>query len=1366
MADPLDYERTFPGDPNPPARAPRAAAPPAAPAAEPAGVEPAAAPAAQQSRPAKAVFRVSVDDSGRQSVYMMDDKLETTRLGPVSMEGADELLHQLGSFNEITHSWEVPEDVAKQLTSGDIPVDEYVLQKYRANKALIARGSIYTDWLAGKTSLEDAQGRGDLETLKMQVKEAPLFAWQGDVVKTVAKMWKDARKAGPSGAARRVAGETAGMAAFVTDAPFLGAAGLTAGAAIVATRGAAAPIVAATLAKGLETGAGVLVFKRAYEIEGGNAAAEMLDKGFDEKTVKEYAPLVGVVNGALEVVSFRLLAAPFKRVMLRQVLASETVKKSLATAYVNYMKELGGEVTQEMAQERVNIFAEAMAADAEGNPNLAPSTGEGWDRTVNAGLAAALGAGGMKVPGLVLEAGAARIAGQLKGELRKKVETALAPAQETPVQPPKATPPAPGSPAAGPTVDPAGDYLEPPAPPLSVQQLEERAVEQELGKISEDELVAWVDKIVNGEAELGEMDATPQTFGEKVEEVERKTRIEALKGDLAANQAQIKGLADEMARYERNGMSTKVIERKLDALMEENANIRSNIEFYDKAVASRVGVGEQETLAMKPATLENIVRLGFKEGRKEVIEVRARQIKEIAAAAKLTNADLRLLLRNKNFGTMGDVEFRHWIEGHENAKGERVPGFREAVAAHVTRKEAVKTARKTLKERQIRGEQHIRALHSLPVIGKMNLKQLKEYVDILNSYDEGSVALTPKRIKALETTVLKGAKTFQDVLALAAKTLKRPIKDLMAARKGQFDTLRGDTELSESQALYAFVVDEMQTAEMKAEARFQAFERANHRLGAAALASRARFGSLRHLVPSMPEVMAHLEADPAQLYSGEITVPEITTEEQTYVEFLQGSFAYAREYLFFTGELESTRFEDTYAPHTRRTVAEILVGIKDTGLRKALGEIVDNWFAVQAEIGGPEAGGPALGLRKFFRQTLFRSGGLTPSRNVIRASTGYFKQFFKKQALDAAIPTVDTVVEALRALGDDQSEEGRAQMKALAGFIKTYLNNKKGINATLDAVAPRGGLVDMGVRFVSGWVSLAYIAGNLALQLSAPIGETMASVPLLGARGLLRGNARKWSKQGRAILDKYEFFTGKGALDVLLEPGKNVTERAATLLYGLLQWGRTRTLETLLLASMTDAEFQAGTISAERLAELRVHAGRWMDIHGLKSVAGSTSIGAAVTKFRGWMLPIVRTLLLDDLPALLNSLGVKTPGSKPLTVQQTRELYRVAEVTLVASLGFMALGDPEEDDESFVGQLKKKVRRELFSLTQVLDPKGVLTVGPVASFLPQVGLGLSQLYHLETYKSGEKEGELKGDDTLAKLLPFSAAYRNFKPKEK
>src|SRR3990167_3296017 len=339
------YDRDFPGNPNPLPQAPKA------PALAATGTEP--VPDGGDGRVAgtstlsigtglKAEISAveSASGDGGYDLYLATDDDPAISMGRSRLSvGTDlsEILKASGAYyNADGRTWEgVPQETAKMILADDLPIPQYVSAKYRANKAMIANGAIWTDWLRGNISIEDARGRGNIEDLKAPVKDAPLFVWQGSTTKTVAKMWTDLTEAGVSGIARRVVGETAGQAAFLTDSPMAAALGMTLVAPLIATRGAAAPAVAVGVAKALELGAGGLVFKRAYEIEGGNAAAEMIEKGFDEVDVKKYAPLVGIMNGALEVVGFHMIPAPFKRVLAGKVLNTPGGKRVLTGAYVN-----------------------------------------------------------------------------------------------------------------------------------------------------------------------------------------------------------------------------------------------------------------------------------------------------------------------------------------------------------------------------------------------------------------------------------------------------------------------------------------------------------------------------------------------------------------------------------------------------------------------------------------------------------------------------------------------------------------------------------------------------------------------------------------------------------------------------------------------------------------------------------------------------------------------------------------------------------------------------------------------------------------------------------------------------------------------
>jgi hypothetical protein len=1507
-----DKPRTFPGDPNPPpvssVETSTAPSPAAAAGAAAAGVVKnpdtgaislSTPPVPDPDAPG---FRVIDNETtGGREVYMSTADDPSVRMGAVNVPDADEILKRVGQYDEATKTWIVHDEAAvKSLTSGRLGYPEFLIAKFKSGEAGAVRSLLGRKILAGEMTREDAVARGHEELLKVQLGEQPSIAWSGGFGKMVAEMLKH-----PGDVARFATGEAAAqlpnllgaVGAAAKGAATGAGAGLAAGAATgTLPTPAAIPVVTGLMRVGAAYGG----WKYFVDANAGETAINMAEKGFEEKQIRDLAPIAGVINGTLDAVGFSVMTAPAKRLFIKNVLSSAPVKSALAQGLVQYTESIGAEISTELAQRRVDQILNNFAAQIEDKPELltSPATArdELWDTFVRTlGATAVLGAPGAAVTTLQARADTqaeVKAAGEMTERLKTRAGTeegAVAqvaqiapetPAPTTLVSPPEVVSVSrmpsryqtsadsmAGHPAfvkaseeatkagvdptdfkavvdlydtvnsrvhalrmkygLGPGLKPTEafkalsepemetvaneiadtamkrihteplayllvtgeDYLFIASKNLGVapeavktwetaraetaaapggkspaEQLEELTGLREEGKLSEDQLSAAVDKLMMGEEQKipGEKRPAPVSFEAKTRQVEARARVQALVSDLADVRALIKEKEQSRDRFMRNNMSTRLLDKQLAQLLDQENEIKSDITFYE-AAGTEAAVTAQETLAMKPATLENIVELGRKEGRKEVIKVRAQAIKDVADRLELTQADLRLLLKNKNFGLMGDVEFRHFIEGFEGEGKERVPGFKEKAAALAKRKIARLEVRKTLRDREIENEKNIRALHGLPSLGQMTTQQLFDYADILSQYEVGAVAITPKRAKALETSELAGAKTEQDIIRQAAEVTKVTPEEIISTQRGQFDPLRGDTELAESQPAYAFMVDQVQTARAKSAAQFQKFERENFRLGAAALASRKGLG--RRLVPSMPEVMAHLEADPGKVYTGELTLPDITPAEQEYVDFLRSFFTMARNYLTSTGELESTRFKDIYAPHLRRPAIEVLSQIRSVkALRAAVGEIAEGWMSAQKEIGGVEVAGP-VALRKFFKQTLFRTGELTPSTNVIRSSNAYAKQFFEKQGLDEAVPVVDSLFRAVERLREDKTEDGEAAMRAVRAMVADYLNNKKGVQTEFTKLAPRGGMVDLAVRMLSSWVTLKSIAFNIPLQLTAPVGETMATVPLLGARGLAKANARIFSAQGRAIAKKYESFTGKGALDEIMEPGKNIDERLLTSLFAILQWNRARTLKTVLLGMMTDQEFAAGEISDKRLAEIKVVAGRWLDIPGMKSVVGATSMGAGYTKFRGWLVPILRTTASD-----LAALAEQTRGGKKMTPQQIADLYRIAETAIFGTAVLSAMGKVDEDDDSFVGQLRRKIAQEVFTLINGWDPATMakwIAGGPIPQHVIQVGAGISALVKLDEYKAGEKKGRLKAPAALAKTLPFAAALRQFqKPKRK
>jgi hypothetical protein len=219
---------------------------------------------------------------------------------------------------------------------------------------------------------------------------------------------------------------------------------------------------------------------------------------------------------------------------------------------------------------------------------------------------------------------------------------------------------------------------------------------------------------------------------------------------------------------------------------------------------------------------------------------------------------------------------------------------------------------------------------------------------------------------------------------------------------------------------------------------------------------------------------------------------------------------------------------------------------------------------------------------------------------------------------------------------------------------------------------------------------------------------------------------------------------GEGILQEIAKPGRNIADRVNLVLYGIFTQSRKTTMINVLLGNMTKAEFKAGKISDKRLAQLKKVTGRWVDLSGTESVAGSTPEGKAFTKFRQWAVPPLSTISsnLASLARSVSRLGDKT---KRVTPEQAQELYRIIEVLAITYLINKLAGDDE--DETFLGKMKSYALREMSTIIQSVDPVRWLDAGVTAGYIEQFGANLKNLMTLEKYETttrwGEK-GELKG----------------------
>jgi hypothetical protein len=820
----------------------------------------------------------------------------------------------------------------------------------------------------------------------------------------------------------------------------------------------------------------------------------------------------------------------------------------------------------------------------------------------------------------------------------------------------------------------------------------------------------------------------------------RVAKIDSMMAEVLSATKELSAARDRLAKAEK---PTRMLDAKLADLQEQMFNLDEQKRALETGERAPEKGG---TLEMKPATLESIQKAAFTEGRKDVIVRRAELINRVAEDHGLTDSDVKSLTKNRNLGIMSDADFKKYLDA-----------LTPKAAELAKRKQALRELEAARDEKQLKKEQNLRKIHGLPSVSKMTTAQINEYVALVEAAEAGEEYWSPKRVEALKNTIWAGAESIQDILTKMAKLFGITPDELKSIKVSEFDRWRYDTALARRNAFYDFMVHQVKEAQIKHGEAYLAWRSHLAELAKKALSSRRKLMGAGEkiadwLAPQQPELMAYLEAENADV-RGELAAA-LTPEELTLAQSIESFFSFAREYLIQNKDLESTRFAGKYVFHARKPLAEVLRNVRETGFAEAWRQIWGQYRLSEANFNITEKStGQSVGLHKFMRQTLFRSGEMAPSLNVVRATDIYMRQFFNKKALDEAVAAVETPAMALAQF--DKSEEGKQMGKALEEEVRRYLNAKKGQAVAVGVV--QGGIVDGVIRGLTTLMSLKGIAFNIPIQLASPVGEMIAKIPAIGVGGLAKARYRMVTAQGKAILTKYKYFTGEGVIEELAHPGQTFGERMASLAYIVFKWSRVNTMREILMANMTDAEFKAGEISNERLTEIKVKMGRWLDLGGAKSVMGSTSAGAMGSQFKGWAVPIFSSSL--DLTTALYKRAAK--GEK-LTAEQGLELRRSLEAVAIALTVAYVIGDADDQDDSMKGRVLAKIRREIFTLMQGMNVALFLTAPAAAKWLWDFAASVNLLLHLERSKS---TGELTGWKGIKRQMT-PAALEQFVSKDK
>lgn len=85
----------------------------------------------------------------------------------------------------------------------------------------------------------------------------------------------------------------------------------------------------------------------------------------------------------------------------------------------------------------------------------------------------------------------------------------------------------------------------------------------------------------------------------------------------------------------------------------------------------------------------------------------------------------------------------------------------------------------TISLNELRKTDNLRESMKLPDLDKMTNKQLREYLDVLQSFDPGQTFLGPRLLETINLTDWKGIQTVKDLAQKMAETMKIPTEWIM-----------------------------------------------------------------------------------------------------------------------------------------------------------------------------------------------------------------------------------------------------------------------------------------------------------------------------------------------------------------------------------------------------------------------------------------------------------------------------------------------------------------------------------------------------------------------------------------------------------
>jgi len=703
---------------------------------------------------------------------------------------------------------------------------------------------------------------------------------------------------------------------------------------------------------------------------------------------------------------------------------------------------------------------------------------------------------------------------------------------------------------------------------------------------------------------------------------------------------------------------------------------------------------------------------------KAILARRRENIKNIRDYLGLTDNDMKKVSK-KDIRLMSDPEFKKF----------KIDLYNLAVdfAEH---KQAKLELMDIIYRKQLRDVENLQKAMELPTISKMTKEQLEEFAEILDRYEIDDRFLTQRQLETVDATDLKGIKTWREAMEKLAEETGHSVEELSKIKVDGWDGFTWDTRLAMKNPFYKMMVEEIHKNLLNAQAASFGVEDRFRKLYKAAWKSRPR-KLIDRLIPTDERVFDFIE-------SGMANSEDMTPAEIDLAHFIQKYFADALTNLIETKVLEKGR--ENYFVHMRRSFLETW---KDDGLMSAFKNMFKSQEQDQAvfEILDDDTGN-ILPLQKFFQFSLRRTGALTPTKNIGKAFMTYVHTFEKKKALDATFPKMMIYAQSLTP--ETYTPRGLETDRSLLKFTKQWLNNKKGRRLSFDGRIKQGGRLDTTIVGMRTFTTLLDLGLNIPVGVASFVGEQTTNFAMMGTKAWAKGAARMNTTKGKLFLMKYKNFTGRSMWEEFTDPGKEITERLSTGIFGLFHTASVAANKQYLLGMITDEEYNSGKISDKRLAQLKIDMGRLRMVPGTSSLVGSTSLGSAGVQYKKWAVPILGQTV-EDASKLIKDIKGRKKGA--LSTTEAKELYRIIGLTSTVLIALSMLSG--DDDDDFMGQIGSKTQRESLTLLQALDPKIWLSTPRTLKFLNDLGNNIHAVIKMEKYKT--KEG-YKGVEGLKRQL--------------